>query len=50
MMIPHRAAEHMVALQGAVLRILAAVAIMGVRIATQISGRDTDGSPPRPKG
>ena len=50
MMIPHRAAEHIVALQGAVLRILASVAIMGVRIAAQISRRDTDGNRPRPNG
>ena len=47
MMIPHRAAEHFVALQGAVLRILASVAIMGVRLATQITHRDTDSDPSR---
>jgi hypothetical protein len=48
MMIPHRAAEHLEALQGAFLRILASVAIMGVRLATQISQRDT-GSNPSPR-
>jgi hypothetical protein len=50
MMLPHRAAEHIVALQGAVLRILASVAIMGVRLAAQIGRRETDGRPPRPNG
>ena len=50
MMIPHRAAEHIVALQDAVLRILASVAIMGVRLATHISRRDTDSHRPRPNG
>jgi hypothetical protein len=47
MMIPHRAVEHVVALQGAVLRILASVAIMGVRLATQIRRRDADSDPSR---
>jgi hypothetical protein len=45
MMIPHRAAEHIVAFQDAVLRILASVAMMGVRLAAQITQRDTESDP-----
>ena len=47
MMISDRASEQLAAFQGAFLRILALVAI---RIATQIGQRNTDSVPPRRDG
>jgi len=44
MMISDRASEHLAALQGAFLRILALVA---VRIVAQVGHRDPDSVPPR---
>jgi hypothetical protein len=48
MMLPHRAAEHLEALQTAVLRILASVAIIGVRLANQIGQHDSESDPSPP--
>jgi hypothetical protein len=39
MIIPSRAPEHLVALQDAVLRLLATAAVFGIRFATRLSSK-----------